>query len=166
MPARSCGLSVLIAAVLLVGLAGCVTTSDGTATPRLARLSTEEMARLAPDTPRLTPDDLVSMARSGASVEAILERVRKSSARFDLTPAQVLDLHARGLPLAVLESIHEGREKALRADLAKLLVERDQKCAVEIAEARVQERQLARLGGDGCYGPLVPHRYPGALRRW
>lgn len=150
--------------------AGCATPVDGTATPRLARLSSEDLARLAPDSPRLSLDDLVAMTRTGASAEAIVERFRKAGARFDLTPAQVVDLHKRGLPLPVLQAIHEDREKALRADLAQLLAERDQKCDVEVAQARNQERLLANASVDPfCsrgYGPWAPFRRPGVFWGW
>lgn len=103
------------------------------------------------------------MARAGASSEAIIARLRAAGARFDLTPKQVVDLHAAGLPLAVLETIHADREKALRNDLTEMLVERDRKCASEV-EA---ERQRARLRSDplctgmpwGFYGPGPYWRY-------
>lgn len=174
MPARPVvfpGFFIFLLALPLLG-AGCATRPDGTATPKLARLSTEEMARLAPDAPRLALDDLVAMSRSGASDELIVERFRKSGARFDLTPAQTVDLHRRGLPLPVLEAIHEDREKALRADLLQLLVERDQKCSAEVGQARDQERQRARVSADpfwpGCYGPWGPglYRRPGVFWGW
>lgn len=174
MPARSVvspGFSVSLLA-LSVLCAGCATQPDGTATPKLARLSTDDMARLAPDAPRLSLDDLIAMSRSGASAEAIVERFRKSGARFDLTPSQVVDLHQRGLPLPVLEAIHEDREKALRADLTQLLVEHDQKCSADVSLAREQERQRARVSADpfwpGCYGPWGPgfYRRPGVFWGW
>jgi hypothetical protein len=171
MPVRSFFLIIsTVALSLLAG--GCATPRpDGTATPRLARLSTEDMARLAPDAPRLSLDELVSMAKSGSSADAIIERFRQSSARFDLTPAQVVDLHKRGLPLPVLQVIHEDREKALRADLTQLLVERDQKCVAEVAQARNQERLRARSadpfwpGCSGAFGPM-PYRRPGVFMGW
>lgn len=154
---------IFIAALALLMNAGCATRPDDTATPKLARLSAEEMARLAPDAPRLSPEDLLTMARAGASPAAIIEHFRQFAARFDLTPAQVVDLHQRGLPLPVLQAIHEDREKALRSDLTQLLVERDQKCGVEVAQVREQERQRARSSVDpfwpGCYGPWGPGFY-------
>lgn len=159
--------------VALLLSVGCATPRpDGTATPKLARLSTEEMARLAPDAPRLSLDELVALAKSGASAEVTIERFRKSGARFDLTPRQVVDLHQRGLPLPVLQAIHEDREKALRADLTQLLVEREQKCSAEIVQAHAQERQRARVNADpfwpGCYGAWAPfpYRRPGVFMGW
>ena len=159
---RSAALGAL--ALLLGACAGV--PPDGSSTPRLARLSVEDMARLAPDAPKLSLDDLVAMAKAGSTPEAIVARFRQSGARFDLTPAQVVDLHARGLPLPVLEAIHEDREKALRADLTQMLVERDQKCGAEVA----QERQRARSAvdpfcGPAFYGPLRPYPvYPYSRR--
>lgn len=171
MPARFFVSVIPIAVLSLLG-AGCATRPDGTATPKLARLSAEDMARLAPDAPRLSPDDLVVMARAGTSPETIIERFRQSGMRFDLTPAQVVDLHQRGLPLPVLEAIHDDREKALRADLAQLLVEHEQKCSADIALARTQEYQRALANADpfwsGCYGVWgpTPYRRPGGFWGW
>lgn len=145
-----------VALALLLG--GCATLSDGSATPRLARLPPDELARLAPDAPRLSLDDLVAMARAGAPAETLIERFRQAGARFDLTPAQVLDLHARGLPLAVLQAIHDDREKALRADLTQMLVERDEQCASQVAQAR--QRALAGID-PFCYrSTVLPYPYP------
>ncbi|WP_153116801.1 hypothetical protein [Rhodocyclus tenuis] len=157
------GLRLILAASMLAALAGCATLPDGTATPSLARLSPEELARLSPTAEKLAPADLLAMARAGASAEAIIARLRTAGARFDLTPQQVVDLHAGGLPLAVLEAIHADREKALRNDLTEMLVERDRQCAGEL-EA---ERQRARLRSDplcagmpwGFYGPSPYWRY-------
>jgi len=157
------GLRLLLAAGALAVLSACATLPDGTATPSLARLSPEELARLSPSAEKLAPADLLAMARSGASAEAIIARLRAAGARFDLTPQQVVELHAGGLPLAVLETIHADREKALRNDLTEMLVERDRKCASEV-EA---ERQRARLRSDplctgmpwGFYGPGPYWRY-------
>lgn len=154
-------------ALPLLFAAGCATPPDGAATPKLARLSSDEMTRLAPDAPRLSPDDLLALAKSGATAEAIVERFRQSATRFDLTPGQVVDLHQRGLPLPVIEAIHEQREKALRADFAQLLVEHEQKCSAAVAQARDDERLRARPGVDPFWpGCTAPFRRPGPFWGW
>ncbi len=164
-PAQALRIAALGALALLLGACAGV-PPDGSSTPRLARLSVEDMARLAPDAPKLSLDDLVAMTKAGSTPEAVVARFRQSGARFDLTPAQVVDLHARGLPLPVLQAIHEDREKALRADLTQMLVERDQQCSAEVA----QERQRARSAvdpfcGPAFYGPLRPYPiYPYSRR--
>lgn len=164
-PAQALRIAALGALALLLGACAGV-PPDGSSTPRLARLSVEDMARLAPDAPKLSLDDLVAMAKAGSTPETVVGRFRQSGARFDLTPAQVVDLHARGLPLPVLQAIHEDREKALRADLTQMLVERDQQCSAEVA----QERQRARSAvdpfcGPAFYGPLRPYPiYPYSRR--
>jgi hypothetical protein len=172
MPVRSSSLLVSLAWLVLLLSAGCATPPDGGVTPRLTRLSSEEMARLAPDAPGLSLDDLLVMARSGVTAEVMIARFRQSGARFDLSPLQVVDLHQRGLPLPVLQAIHEDREKALRTDLTQRLVDRDQQCAGEIAQAQSIERQraLASVGPfwPGCYGAwgATPYRRPGAFLGW
>lgn len=158
------GHPLLLALPALFLVAGCVTQPDTTATPRLARLAPEEMARLTPAAPGLSLDDLLLMARSGASAEAIILRFRQSAVRFDLTPLQVVDLHQRGLPLAVLVVIHEDREKALRSDLAQRFAEHDQQCRAELAQVHIQEQQRCRANID----PFWPggYRRPGAFWGW
>ena len=69
-----------------------------------------------PAEPKLSAEELLAMAKRGAKNEAIIARFEASGARIDLTPTQVVDLHARGLPLSVLEAIHTGRERALHND--------------------------------------------------
>ena len=152
--------------------AGCATLPDATATPRLARLTPETMTHPARVVPRLVLDDLLVMASSGAGPDAIVARLRQSGARFDLTPAQILDLHKRGLPLPVLHAIHEDREKALRADLAQSLVEREQQCSSEIAQVRSDVWQRAHSSAasswPGWHGGCnyLPCRGPAVFMGW
>jgi hypothetical protein len=139
----------LFVALLALVLAGCATLPDGTATPRLARLAPDELARLSPSADKLVAADLLTMARAGVPAATIIERFRASGARFDFTPTQLIELHAGGVPLAVLEAIHADREKALRADLTQMLVDRDRQCAAEVDA----ERQSARLRSEAFCSP-------------
>lgn len=153
----------LLALALAGALAGCATLPDGSATPLLARLPPDELARLSPSADKLVPADLAAMARAGVPAATIIERFRASGARFDLSPTQVVELHAAGVPLAVLEAIHVDREQALRTDLTQMLVERDRQCAADVEGAQKSER----LRGSsfcspypwGFYGP-GPLFYP------
>lgn len=159
-----------LASPLLV--TACAGLPAGSAAPRVARLPSAEIARPAPEAPGLLPDDLLAMSVAGALPDAVLAHFRQSGAHFDLTPAQIVDLYKRGLPMLVLQAIHDDHEKALRADLTQLLVERDQKCSAETEQARDEERQRTRRDVDpfrsGCYGVwgAFPYRRPGAFMGW
>ncbi|HET7776490.1 MAG TPA: hypothetical protein VFK74_08990 [Azospira sp.] len=138
----------------LLSLAGCATAPpDGTATPKLARLSPEQLQRLAPDAPKIGFPELVVMARSGMKAEAMIERLKETHTRLDPSPSQVLDLTRQGVPVAVLDYLHEYREKALRDDLAGMLAEKDQQQAKDVEAARQQERLRAAPVYDPFWGP-------------
>ncbi len=140
--------------LLLTLLAGCASAPpDGTATPKLARLTPEQMQRLAPDTPKLGFPELVAMAKSGMKADAIIARLKETQTRLDPTPSQVLDLTRQGLPVAVLDYLHEYREKALRADLATTLTEKEQQNAREVEAVRQQERLRSMPYYDPFWGP-------------
>ncbi|MDE2584410.1 MAG: hypothetical protein KGN39_03355 [Betaproteobacteria bacterium] len=159
MPPRS-----LILAGLLC-LVGCASTPpDGTATPKLARLSPEELQRLAPDAPKIGFPELVLMAKSGLKTEAIIARLKETGTRLDPTPSQVLDLTRQGVPVAVLDYLHDAREKALRTDLATLLTERDEKHTKELEALRQQEQLRNSMACDPLWcGPGFG--WPGYYRR-
>jgi len=153
--------------LLLAGLAllaGCATAPpDGTATPKLARLSPEQLQRLAPDAPKIGLPELVAMAKSGMKAEAMIERLKETRTRLDPSPSQVLDLTRQGVPLAVLDYLHEAREKALHDDVAAMLAERDQQQAKQVEEARQQER--LRTAPPVLYDPFWGPRWSPYYRR-
>lgn len=121
------------------------------------RVMAGERAR-RPIGPPVTLDELLAMARNGAASETIITRFHDSGSRFDLNPAQVIDLHARGLPLAVLQAMHEDRERGLRNDLAQQLVDRDRACADAI--------RLERLRALPSPDPFWPNRRGGLYWGW
>lgn len=150
---------------LLLLLAGCASVPpDRPAAPKLARLAPEELQRLAPEAPKLGFPEVLAMAKSGMKAEAIIARLKESSSRLDPTPSQVLDLTRQGVPVAVLDYLHEAREKALRADLATLLTQRDQQHAQELEAQRRQEQLRNTMVCDPFWcGPGFG--WPGYYRR-
>ena len=154
--------------VALAGLLAACATAQNPSMPRVARLPAEEAARLTASKPALSADDLLAMARSGASPDAIITRFRQANVRLDLTPQQVVDLHSRGLPMPVLQAVHEDRERALRNELAQQLVQRDQQCSVAVDRERARALHYGypyRAGYAGGWGG-VPYRRNGLLWGW
>ena len=131
-------------------LAACVTPPPPA--PRIVRMPVEQ-SRPASAEPRLTLDELLAMSKGGATAEAVISRFRQSGERFDLTPQQIVDLQARGMPMAVLQAIHEDRERALRNELAQQLADFDRQCA----DAVQRERQRPVV----CPDPYWPRPYGG-----
>jgi hypothetical protein len=97
--------------MLVLFLSACV-IAPPTGAPRISRLPAGEAVRLVPEAPKLSLDDLLAMRQAGAAPDAIIARFRSSGARFDLSPTQIVDWHGRGMPLAVLDSIAEDRERS------------------------------------------------------
>ena len=147
-------------------LAACA--GPGGANPpssRIARLPPEEMRRLAPATPApLTADQLVAMVRSGASSQTIVERWREDSPRLAVTPSVIVDLHRRGVPLAVLDALGDAQERALRADLDTKSVQQQAACDARIEQERARPRTCPPPPyGWGPY-PYGGWGYPGGPR--
>jgi hypothetical protein len=153
----------VILVMLSTLLAACV-ASPNPSSPRIARLPAGELARLSAEQSAPTLDELLSMAHSGASAEAIIARFRQSNARLDLTPAQVLDLHARGLPLPVLQAIDADRESALRNERAQQLIQRDQQCALAVEHERQRWLRSAAPYGAAYPGAWGYPYGPGGMR--
>lgn len=139
-PARACGRRLragrgpLLCIALAVLLAACASP------PRIDRIDRLPSADTAADAP-LSADEIVRLAKAGASPEAIVGRWREDGARLKPTAALLLDLHARGLPPSLLDALLDAREQAVRTDadsrLAELRARFDADLAAERARPRV-----------------------------
>ena len=147
MRAGACGVLAVLGGVFL---AGCQTAAGPAV--RAPGLAGETVLRStpAPAEPGLKVDDLLAMARRGAPTPEIVARFDASGVRFDLTPTQVVDLAARGMPLPVLDAIYESRERAVQNQCAQRLVDLDRQCT----EAVQRERRRALV----CPDPYWPGR--------
>ncbi len=145
--------------VLLAGglLAACVTTAPPPS--RIARLAAQEAAQPASATP-LSFEDIHALLQLGMSHEAILARVRAQGGPVDFSPEQIVAAHQRGVPLALLQSLHAEREKALHNQQAGKLAELDRLCAADL------ERERQRAAPSPCYGPWGPSRRGGMYWGW
>lgn len=89
----------------------------------------------------LSLDEIVALVRSGANAEAVVRRWREDGARLLPGAAALLELHARGVPPAVLDALIAARETALRIDAdsrqAALQARFDAELAAERARPRV-----------------------------
>ncbi|MGM0575143.1 MAG: hypothetical protein ACQEXJ_05370 [Myxococcota bacterium] len=53
----------------------------------------------------VTPEEIVEMARTGASVEEMVARIREDDSRFDLDVREVVELREAGVPAEVVNSM-------------------------------------------------------------
>ncbi|MBW7900895.1 MAG: hypothetical protein H3C26_05435 [Rhodocyclaceae bacterium] len=143
-PRRSGG-RLLAAASLAVLLAACAAPPS----PRIDRLPVAG----APAAASLSADEIVRLAAAGAAPEAVVGRWREDGARLRPTAALLLDLHARGVPLPVLEALVDAREAALRTDADGRLAALQARLDAELAAERARPRVCPSY-------PLHPYPYP------
>jgi hypothetical protein len=70
--------------------------------------------------PPPSPEDVVALARSGATAQDIIQRMRESGAVYPLSASQLARLREQGVPDAVIDYMHRTyiddvrREEAMR----------------------------------------------------
>lgn len=125
--------------------------------PRVPRLTDDEAGRLTRQAlPSEMLEALVAQARAGAAPDELLAAWRAGGARFAPTPSQIVELHARGVPLAALEAMAEAHDARWREEVARLLAARDEACA----QALAAERWRARAPFDPFLFPWGGYRHP------
>lgn len=141
--------------IFICFLAACATPPQDR-TP--LRLPQTEMAKLSPvSAPSL--DELAALARKGESAEAIITRLKAAGTLRDLTPSQAMELHAQGLPLAVLDYLHESWASARQNDRATELNNRDALCRQALEKQKLEIRsELPNCPWPpGWHDPWWPH---------
>ncbi|CAG0973087.1 hypothetical protein MTYP_01341 [Methylophilaceae bacterium] len=109
---------------LMVVLSGCATTQ--VQEPDIQRISPEELEQIMPKpVPNLSLEEIVALSRSGTSPDEIIEKIKATESRYDLTPSQALELSKQGVNAKVLDYIHASREQALRDSLADEINKRE-----------------------------------------
>ncbi len=125
---------------LLIMLSGCATTQPQT--PQIQRISAEELERIMPQPlPNLSLSELVVLSNSGLSADEIIEKIKASGSRYDLSPSQALQLSKEGVDSKVLDYIHASREQALRDGVAEEINKREQQKQQELERIK-REYQL------------------------
>ena len=125
---------------LLMLVSGCATTQPQA--PQIQRISAEELERIMPQAlPNLTLNELVVLSNSGMTPDQIIERIKATDSRYDLTPSQALQLSKEGVDSKVLDYIHASREQALRDGVAEEINKREQQKQQELERVK-REYQL------------------------
>jgi len=159
----------LVAGSLL--LAGCA-ANDHTVqagSPRIERISAEELARIAPPpSAKLSLDDIVRLTKQGSTPEQVIEKIRVTDSIYDLTPSQSLDLSRQGVDAKVLDYIHASHEAALRNSMADEINRREKEKQAELARVKDKlrrQRYYDPFCGYGSYG-IMPYGYGGFGSRY
>jgi hypothetical protein len=142
-------------------LTACATTQQQE--PQVKRISPEELEQLMPKpVPNLTLDEIVSLSKQGMSPEQIIEKIKASNSRYDLTPSEVVRLTKAGVDPKVLDYMHETHENALRENMADEINKREKQRQQELDRL---EREY-RLRQFHYYDPWWGYWGPGPYWRY
>lgn len=94
---------------------------------QIQRISPEELERIMPrPVPNLPLDEVVRLSKAGTSPELIIEKIKATNSRYDLTPSQSVALSQQGVSARVLDYIHASHEAAVRDNFADEINRREQ----------------------------------------
>lgn len=105
--------SVLLTVIIsLFLLSGCATTSE-MQQGQVERMTPEELEKLIPAAiATYTLEEIVKDSKQGQKPEAIIEKIKSSESRYELTAKKILELNAQGVDATVLDYIQESNELA------------------------------------------------------
>lgn len=130
--------SIVTTACFMLLLAGCASTGNSPTQAEVQRISPEELEKLIPaPVATVSLEELVADAKQGKTADEMIEKIKASNSRYDLTPAQSLELNKQGLDIKVLDYIHQANELARQNALADEINKREQ-------ERRLSEKKLKR----------------------
>jgi hypothetical protein len=115
---------IILLGTLLVLLSACASTPPQE--PQIQRISPEELERIMPKpVPNLSLDEIVKLSKDGVTPEQIIEKIKASNSRYDLTPSQAVELSKQGVSATVLDYMYSSREQALRDGFADEINKRE-----------------------------------------
>jgi hypothetical protein len=148
-----------LAAAAVLALSACATTQQQE--PQVKRISPEELERIMPKpAPNVTLEEIVSLSKAGTPAEQIIEKIKASNSRYDLTPSQAVELSRQGVDAKVLDYIHKSRENALRDSFADEINKREKQKRDE------QEKLKREYRSYPYYDPWWGYWGPGPYWRY
>jgi hypothetical protein len=147
-------------ALLIVGLisifsfTGCATNTAKPA--QIDRITPEELAKIMPPPVAVVSlDEIVLDTKQGKTPDFIIEKIKTSNSRYELTPTQTLMLNKQGVDVKVLDYIHQSNEQAKQNAVADELNKREKTKRAELDKLRRDQRQYQY---DPFYG-FPPYGY-------
>jgi PBP1b-binding outer membrane lipoprotein LpoB len=162
-------LLVLLASLIMLN--GCASTEE-MQRAQVKRITPEELAKLVPaPIATYTLETLVADTKQGATADVIIQKIKDSESRYDLTTAQVLDLSQQGVDVKVIEYIQQSNELAKQNYLAEEINRAEKEKAEAIR--RLNNERLFRTYNyydpfwNSRFGPFFGHPYyPRSRFRW
>jgi valyl-tRNA synthetase len=159
------GIKLMVLGTILVLLTGCAATP--VQAPQIQRISPEELERIMPKpVPNLTLEEITHLSKQGTTAEQIIEKIKASNSRYDLTPSQSLELSKQGVDAKVLDYIYAAYEQTLREVFADEINQREKENELELEKLRRDyqwryQQYYDPFWGYGYYGysPYWRYRY-------
>lgn len=127
---------VIILLMSFLVLSGCASTA--TKQGKVDRITPEELAKLIPPpVATVSLDEIVATSRAGKTSDDIIAQIKASNSRYELSPAQVVDLNKQGVDTKVLDYIQQSNELAKQNIMADEIYKREK-------DKRVAQDQLRR----------------------
>lgn len=155
------GLSILFTISAALFLTACATTTTQQE-PQIKRISPEELEQIMPKpVPNVTLEEIITLSKQGNSPEQIINRIKASNSRYDLTPSEIVQLTEQGVDPKVLDYMHQTHENALRENMADEINKREKQRQQELDRL---EREY-RLRQFHYYDPWWGYWGPGPYWR-
>ncbi len=82
----------------LIGLSACATTGNSPTQAEIQRISPEELEKLIPPAvATVTLEELLADAKQGKTPDELIEKIKTSNSRYDLTPEQSFRIEQKRL---------------------------------------------------------------------
>jgi hypothetical protein len=156
--------------LLMLFLAGCASSPQQASSPKIQRISPEELERIMPKpVPTVSLDEIVRLSREGATPAAIIEKIRQSGSSYALQPSQMIDLSRQGVDSVVLDYLYTSREQILQEGYADEINRREHEYRAELERLQRELMQQRAFPCDpfwwGYPYPWRPYYGPG-FRYW
>jgi hypothetical protein len=92
---------------------------------------------LPPPVATATLEEVVADSKAGKTADEIIDKIKDTNSRYELTPSQTLDLNKQGVDIKMLEYIYQTNELAKQNTIAEEMNKREQ-------EKRIAQKQLQR----------------------
>jgi hypothetical protein len=137
-------------------ISGCAST--GAQQAKIERITPEDLAKILPQpVAAISLDEIVKDSKQNKTPDEIIAKIKASNSRYELTPAQTLDLSKQGVNTKVLDYIHESNELAKQNAIADELNKR----AKERAAAEKVLKRERDAAQNRYYDPFWGPRFGG-----
>ncbi|WP_020167808.1 MULTISPECIES: hypothetical protein [Methylotenera] len=142
--------------ISLVLVSGCATTGQQQA--KIERITPEDLAKILPQpVATVSLEEIVKDSKLNKTPDEIIAKIKASNSRYELTPAQTLDLNKKGVDTKVLDYIHESNELAKQNAIADEINKR----AKERAAAEKILKRERDAAQNRYYDPFWGPRFGG-----